>query len=72
MTQDELNALPEDGGIGYETITLDGKTVMKPCIRQSHVLYQPDNEPMMVTDLYGHRWILGYYNGVLHKRRFYY
>jgi hypothetical protein len=32
-------------------------------------LYQPDGEPMAVIDANGVRWMLGYVNGIRHKRR---
>lgn len=65
MTQDELDALPECGGIGSVLVG----NVRIPFARESFALYQPPDEPMMVIDLHGISWMLGYANGKRWKRR---
>ena len=69
MTQAELDALPEDGTFAYTTEVRDGQTVRVPRFQSVGALYQPPDEPCLVTDTEGQRWILGYAQGQRWKRR---
>lgn len=38
-------------------------------IAAGKALYQPDDEPAIVTDAHGESWLIGYSRGVRYKRR---
>lgn len=38
-------------------------------VAQGMALYQPEDEPAIVTDSHGVSWLIGYANGVRHKRK---
>lgn len=81
MTQDELMALPENGGFGYCVINrgdpdwpkdLDvlGETISIPYAKRGKVMAPVANdEPFVVTDSNGVSWSLGYIDSVLHRSR---
>lgn len=66
MTQQELDALPEVGGM---TFVKTDKGLL-PVALDTLALYQnwPD-DPRMVTDQDGSRWLIGRRNGQLCKRK---
>ena len=66
MTQQELDAIPEMGGLDYQDNSDGTRT---PFMRETKVLYQPDDESMMVTDSQGQSWMLGWVDKVRYKRR---
>jgi hypothetical protein len=69
MTQAELTALPELGGIAYRE-NCDGTKI--PSVRENVVLDTTalrDGEPLLVVDSHGIRWMLGYVHGRLCKRQ---
>lgn len=69
MTQQELDSLPEMGGIGEEPVP-DRPGWVRPVVRPNFVLWSHDDDPIAVTDSQGLVWSIGWYNGVKYKRRF--
>ena len=69
MTQKELDAIPENGGISYREEMQQGKRVLIPFMQPCKAMYQSQYVPMMVTDSQGVSWLIGYIDGVLHKSR---
>lgn len=70
MTQEELDALPEDGRFGARIEERDGKRYRIPVLETVGVLWSEDHEPTMVTDSLGVRWRVGRGSyGVMYKRR---
>lgn len=68
MTQDELDALPECGGIGIREEVIDGRTIKIPFVRESFALYHAPDDPVIVVDRNGTAWSVGWANGVKYKR----
>jgi len=69
MTQDELDALPENGGIGFRKQIIDGREVDVPFMRPALALFVRDDDPAMVRDSDGNAWIVGWANGQRYKSR---
>jgi hypothetical protein len=69
MTQDELDALPETGGIGQREEIIDGKRVVVPTMLSALCLYQNPDEPAFVIGNDGRRWMIGWADGVRYKTR---
>jgi hypothetical protein len=69
MTQDELDALPEDGLFGEREEIRDGKIVRIPVLETVGALYQGENDIMLIEDRHGRFWTTGWAGGVLYKRR---
>lgn len=65
MTQAELDALPEDGGI--ERMRVGSITLARA--RPGVVLWTDESEPAFVVDAHGMRWLPGWFNGVRYKRK---
>jgi hypothetical protein len=66
VTQEELDTLPECGGIGY---IVEGNRRI-PFAQNSFALYQGPDDPLMVLDLDGQRWTVGWAHGKRWKRKF--
>ena len=66
MTQQELDALPECGGIDYEDM---GSGVIRPKARPDFALWTEETEPFMLTDQQGRIWHVGWAKGRQWKRR---
>ncbi len=63
MTQAELDALPECGGIGIEPMPgMPG--VNRPVVRENFVL----GDAELVIDGNGDGWMVGWANGIRYKR----
>lgn len=63
MTQEELDAIPSMGGIGYREETRDGKKVRIPYAEKSFALF----DPVFVTGNDGRCWMVGTYKGIKYK-----
>lgn len=70
MTQDELDALPEDGRL-TQTVETKGDVTLVTAVSWATVgaLFQPEDEPASVVDSNGVGWMIGYANGIRYKRR---
>ncbi len=67
MTNEELDALPEIGGIGQKEVIIDGRHVNIP-ILHGMAIYQGSDE-WYVTDTQGQHWMVGYIEGHRVKRK---
>lgn len=69
MTQEELDALPEDGAFTSEIRVING--VETRCMRHNSVgaLFHKGDEPIEVIDSEGQRWMIGWAEGKKWKRR---
>lgn len=69
MTQQELDALPEDGTFGSRDEMRDGKLIRIPVLFTVGALWSAPDEPEMVRDNTGDYWRVGWAKGVRYKRR---
>lgn len=73
MTQDELDALPDDSlQFTVETVTLpDGRKERRAVLLSTGggALWNSDSEPTSVVDSSGQRWMVGWIDGRRVKRR---
>lgn len=68
MTQTELDALPETGGVGQETVEVGGKTIRRPVMESARAMFTKDCDGIF-TDDNGVRWMTGWINGVRYKTK---
>ncbi len=69
MTQQELDALPEVGGISQREEIIDGRKVVIPVIEGGAMFQGLDDGVVVGND--GQRWMIGQVSGVRSKRRIY-
>jgi hypothetical protein len=69
MTQDEIDALPENGGFGQRPGIVNGEKVMIPFALPSFVLFIGEDD-IIFKDHDGINWYTGTYNGARYKTRF--
>lgn len=71
MTREELEALPENGGIDMAPASslASRLPITAPYVRPSLALFQGPDDIMIFEDSHGHFWTTGWANGVLYKSR---